>query len=150
MHHAFGSERSPVIKLFWQSHCIKFIHATEVDAVVSRVQSCLDKCVNATSAAKVMSRCHRTKLVSREDVFQVTYLNMLRCDRGCCHRDSFSCAQRTVASHDAFHLRARELESNGPAVAASFIFFHLRDQTHSRRKVMLSETDRPTETLHDT
>ena len=89
-----------------------------------RIQARFDKRVHATSAAKMMPRCHRAKLVRRECSFGVENLDLLGWDRRNHHRDPLASAQCAVASHDACDLGTRERERDGFAMATSLVLLH--------------------------
>lgn len=58
-----------------------------------RIQARFDKRVNATSAAKIMPRCHRAKLVRNECSFGVENLDLVGWDCRNRHPDPLASAQ---------------------------------------------------------
>jgi len=72
---------------------LDLINTAEVDAVMPSVQARFDKRVNATSAAKLMPRCHRAKLVRRECSFGVENLDLVGWDCRYRHRDPLASGQ---------------------------------------------------------
>ena len=119
------SQRSSVIEAFWQSQGIEAIDATEVDAILSRVQAGLDKCVNAAATAKMMPRRHRAKLVGRQKPARIGNLDLIGRNSSSCHCAAFARAHRTIASQNAGDLGMGEGESDGLAMTTPLVFFHV-------------------------